>query len=392
MSSGTIVKHFKLWHREFWQMLVANLFLTMSVYMLIPVLPLWLSAEENFSNVETGLSIGIFGVGIFTFGCICSWLVEKYRRNQVCLLAMVSQSLLLLLLYYFDSLKSEFVGTGVIMLQRFALGAAFGLAQMILSSTLIIDTSESDRRTEANYAMAWFGRFALATGPFAAIVLSHFYGYAYTFLAAAGCSGIAIILVAAVNFPFRAPEESLHVISNDRFLLHGGTVLFVNMFLVSTVVGLLLTLPLNAEFYAMTLAGFALAVIAKLVVFRDAELKSEVVSGLLLLIASVLVMFNANVSDRSYVAPLLFGLGIGLIGSRFILFFIKVSRHCRRGTSQSMYMLSWESGLSFGLCIGYALFAGNCYGVLLCSLAATVSALLMYNLYTHKWFIRNRNR
>ena len=177
--------------------------------------------------------------------------------------------------------------------------------------------------------------------------------------------------------------------SLDRFLLPHGFVLFVNLLLVSTVMGLLFTLPLSAMFYGLMMVGFLLALLAQRFVFRDAELKSEVVSGLILLVAALLILL---VYPHSPVAPVLVGLGMAIISARFLLFFIKLSRHCKRGTSQSTFFLGWETGVALGLALGYATVYDQRDLLLYTCLGFTAAALLMYHLYTHAWFIRNKNR
>ena len=82
---------------------------------------------------------------------------------------------------------------------------------------------------------------------------------------------------------------------------------------------------------------------------------------------------------------------MGLIGSRFLLFFIKLSRHCQRGTSQSTFLLGWESGIAWGLGLGYALFYAQPSRALIVSLTLIVLALIMYN-FTHNWFTNHKNR
>jgi len=158
MNTQNTPVHIKLWHRDFWMLVVANLLLTMTVYVLIPVFPLWLMQTENFTPLETGLSMGAFGLGLYLLGSQCSWLVQRFRRNVVCMWAIVAIAADVMLLWYLDGLRSEFVEFWVILLHRLTLGAAFGLAQMVLSSTLIIDTCESFQRTEANHSAAWFSR------------------------------------------------------------------------------------------------------------------------------------------------------------------------------------------------------------------------------------------
>jgi ferredoxin len=204
-----------------------------------------------------------------------------------------------------------------------------------------------------------------------------------------GCALLAVVLIKLVTFPFRAPEEGVHVASFDRFLLSHGEALFTNLLLVSITMGLVLSLPLEVLFYALMMGGFLLALLAQRFVFRNAELKAEVVSGLILMLAALLVLLVAPMSP---VAPLLMGLSVGIIGSRFLLFFIKLSRHCQRGTSQSTFFLSWETGIALGVGLGYAAFYGQHDTLLYVCLALTVVALLMYHFFTHQWFLTHKNR
>ena len=375
-------------------MAIANLLLSMSVYMLIPVLPMWLVGEENFSAVETGLSMAAFALGLYLLGPLCSFLVQRYRRNKVCLWAIVIQVVSIALLLYINNKKTEFVDLWSVLLERFALGAAFGLAQMVLSSTLVIDTCESFQRTEANHGAAWFGRFALSLGPLAGIVILDNWGFDKVAFASMGCAFVAMLLIAAVDFPFRAPEENVHVFSCDRFFLGQGFLLFVNLLMIAVACGILIGCVTTVAAFGMMMGGFLLALLAQRFAFRDAELKSEVVTGLILLTAALLLILTRADKGGSVIAiaAALGGMAIGIVASRFLLFFIKLSRHCQRGTSQSTFMLSWETGLALGvgICCGLA---GTMRPIaLLTGLVLTVLSLLIYNLFTHSWFLEHKNR
>lgn len=381
--------HIHLWNKDFWLLVFADMLMSMSVTMLISTLPQWLLTTEGMTAGETGLAMAVFGSGLYVLGCLCSWLVQHYRRNVVCMWAVAALALDIALLWYIDSLRSEFVEFWVILVQRLVMGATFGLAQMVLTSTLIIDTCESAQRTEANYSASWFSRFALSLGPLAGILLMTTYGFHTTLIAAMGCAVLSLVFIKLVAFPFRAPEDRLHVMSLDRFFLPQGTVLFVNLLLVGTVAGLVLSRPLSLLFYTLMMGGFLLAILAQRFVFREAELKSEVLSGLVLLGCSLLVLL---VKPLSPVAPLLFGLAVGIISSRFLLFFIKLSRHCQRGTSQSTCLLAWETGLAAGLGLGYGCFFLTGHLLLYVAMGLTLVSLAMYHFLTHSWFMRNKNR
>ena len=154
MNSQNTPIHVRLWHRDFWLMSIANMLLAMSIYILVPSMPIWLLETERFSQLEVGMAMGAFAFGLYIFGALCSWLVQRFRRNRICIYSIALMIGSISILYYVQGLRSEFVEFWVILLQRVLLGATFGLAQMILLSTLIIDTSESDKRTEANQSAA----------------------------------------------------------------------------------------------------------------------------------------------------------------------------------------------------------------------------------------------
>lgn len=392
MNSQNTPIHVRLWHRNFWSLLFANLMLAMAVYILVPSFPVWLLETENYSAQKVGLSMAAFGLGLYLLGCFNSWLVQRFRRNRVCIFSMVGMLCSISVLYYIQGIERYYVEFWLIVCQRLMLGATFGLAQMVLSSTLIIDVSESFQRTEANHSAAWFSRFAMSLGPFVGLLMINYKSFDAVLLAASVCVVMAMVLVLTVRFPFRTPDDNLPLVSSDRFLLTGSAPLLVNVMLVALVVGMLMSLGLSDRFYAVVMVGFFLAILSQRFVFRDAELKSEIVTGLILLFVVQLLIYTRPLPIIWYIAPLLLGLSVGIICSRFLLFFIKLSRHCQRGTSQSTYILGWESGVAFGIGLGYALFMNEWKELLLTGMVLTALALAFYNFYVHKWFLEHKNR
>lgn len=392
MNTQNTPVHIRLWHRDFWLMAIANLLLTVAVYALIPVMPGWLMQTENLTLQETGMIMGAFGVGIFLFGCFTSYLVQRFRRNIACIWAILLMTALLGWLYYLDLQKSQFFDFQVLLVQRLALGAAFGVAQMILSSTLIIDTCESFQRTEANHSASWFSRFALSIGPLTGLIVDRLAGFSNVLLVTIGCSLAAIIFILLVHFPFRTPEENVRLMSLDRFFLPQGWPLIINLIIVTFIMGLLLSTTHSELFYGMVMVGFMAALVAQRFVFRDADIESEVITGLVLISVALLMMLTRQQTIVSFAAPMFIGFGLGIIGSRFLLFFIKLSRHCQRGTAQSTFFLAWECGLALGVGTGYGLLELQAGLVLQVSLVTAVAALLFYHFFTHGWYLRHKNR
>lgn len=406
MDTQNTPVHVKLWHREFWMLAVANLLLMMSVYMLIPTLPPHLF-REGLSATEVGSVMGVYGIGLFLLGGFCSYWVQRYRRHHVCQYAIVGVVVSVALLYYLAHTNVH-LGCWPYLLARLLQGACLGLAQMTLSSTLVIDTCESFLRTEANHSAAWFARFALSLGPMVALVGFFCFGFSAVLALSMGFSICAVALIGMVRFPFKAPEEHLVHFSLDRFFLPQGFTLFLNLVLISTVVGLLLSLPHAELFYGMMMVGFLVALLAEKFAFADADLKSEVVTGIIMLAAAVLILFTRHRVAVCFVAPAMIGFGVGIIGSRFLLFFIKLAKHCQRGTSQSAFFLAQELGISIGLFLGIG-FLGNHSvtpqlrgflpvvhvaheNILLLSLVLLALSMVVYNFWVHPWYMKHRNR
>lgn len=372
-------------------MALANMLLSMSAYMLIPLLSGWLM-EIGFSPIQVGIVYGSFALGLYLLGGFCSWLVQRFRRNWVCMVSVLTVALSIFFFCSVGLAQRSMIGISLVIAQAMLVGAAYGLAQMVLASTLVIDKCESFQRTEANYADAWFSRFSLSLGPLIGVILLQLTDYKMAFCCAGSCAVLAFVLIKLVHFPFRAPEETVHLYSTDRFFLKKGLPVYVNLLLYTFAVGMLLSMNPSHLFYGMLMVGFFIALLAIRFVFINADIRSEVITGSVLLIASFLMMALRRDVTVNYVAPMLVGCGIGIISSRLLLFLLKLSRHCQRGTSQSTFMLSWETGLALGLATGFAVFPSRDDSMLMTALTITVIALIMYQFYTHDWFMKHKNR
>lgn len=393
MNTQNTPIHPKLWHREFWLMAFANLLLSMAVYMLIPILPKYLMEVEGMSTMQVGIVMGAYVIGLFALGPLCSWLITRYRRNRVCLFSVLLMALSFTLYTHAHQwLDIDTHDTFVYALYRFILGVTFGLSQMILCSTLIVDVSESFQRTEANHSAAWFGRFALSLGPMAAILIDKWVagGIYLVFDISFFMTLAGMILICMVKFPFKIPDENVSVFSFDRFFLPSGWLLFMNLVLIMIVLGILLTLNVNAHFYGMMMCGFFLALLSEKYVFANVEPKREAITGLVVMAIAILILL-ARPQAFEYISPTFLGLGIGIIGSRFLLYFIQLSLHCQRGTSQSTFFLAWESGMGIGLFLGYVLFESSEQKIW-CVLVLIVLSFLMYMFVTHPWCMRHKHR
>lgn len=391
MDTQNIPVHVRLWNKHFWLLAMANLLLVMSSYMLVATIPLRMEVR-GYSILQIALVMGVFFIGIYLFGSLSGYLVQRYRRKNVFNLSILLLLAVTGVLYYLSSLPYNSFDYMLLIGLRFMQGAFYGLSQLVLLSTLIIDTVEAVHRTEANHAATWFGRFALSLGPLAGIYVYQSMNFGSVLILSCICLLVAFVFVNLIRFPFRMPSEDYSRFSFDRFLLKGSHWLFVNVVLVTSVVGVLLSIEHTPRFYGMMMLGFVIAILAERFVFADADLRSEATTGMIVIGIAVLLMITRRQESDSYIVPILIGLGVGLIGSRFLLFFIKMSDHCQRGTSQSTFLLAWETGIGIGLVLSYGLFHLEQPLVLWVCLGILAASLILYDTFIHSWYIKHKHR
>lgn len=391
MDTQNIPVHVRLWNKHFWLLAMANLLLVMSSYMLVATIPLRMEVR-GYSILQIALVMGAFFIGIYLFGSLSGYLVQRYRRKNVFNLSILLLLAVTGVLYYLSSLPYNSFDYMLLVGLRFMQGSFYGLSQLVLLSTLIIDTVEAVHRTEANHAATWFGRFALSLGPLAGIYVYQSMNFGSVLILSCICLLVAFVFVNLIRFPFRMPSEDYSRFSFDRFLLKGSHWLFVNVVLVTSVVGVLLSIEHTPRFYGMMMLGFVIAILAERFVFADADLRSEATTGMIVIGIAVLLMITRRQESVSYIVPILVGLGVGLIGSRFLLFFIKMSDHCQRGTSQSTFLLAWETGIGIGLVLSYGLFHLEQPLVLWVCLGILAASLILYDTFVHSWYIKHKHR
>lgn len=382
--------HISLWNRDFWLLAIANFLLSMAVYMQLSAVDDVLKQAMGcgLPSVYGGMVLGVYGLGIFILGPYCNYLTQRYPRKRVCMWAVAVMLGIELLLHYVIGSPSGSTLFWTGLTGMFCYGASFGLAQMVLSSTLIIDATESVQRTEANYASAWFRRFALAGGPLLAIVLPAPTFADVRFL----CYAVVVALLWLTRMPFKSPDDDTHVFCTDRFYLSQGRWLTLNLLPITITLGMSVAMAFDNETFFVQLAlGFVIALIAEKYMFANADLQSEFITGCFMIIAALLLYITrSGMPVVEHLAPCLIGIGSGLIGSRILMFFIKLAHHCQRGTAQSSYFLSWELGLAIGLFLTEWL--GEYHELDTVGLVLTIVALIFYHFFTHPWYLRHRSR
>lgn len=337
----------------------------------------WQMRHAGYDGLLVGANVLAFALGVWIPGSLNAYLIECFYRKR---LFYGSVAVLVA-----SGLASGLAGTAAEILGlRVVQGGAAAVALLALG-TLVNDLSPSTRRTRVDTLLSWFRRIALPCGLSAGAWFPGAVGTSLAFILALVPAACAMLVVAPVHVPFRAPLRRERC-SCDRFWLPQAFPLVLNLLPAAAAAGMLfgtVTQPLE---YGCLAIGCLLGVWCERVALASADERAQIGSGLLMMAAGTLLYAHGGAA-ASVVALLLLGAGIGQVMSRFLLYFLKLPGHCQRATAQHTYMLTGETGLA----LGYAAACGgvpSCWGVL----ALAGSALALYVWITHPWFVKHRDR
>lgn len=389
------IKQDRLWTRNFVQAYVSNFLLYTALYMLLPVLPFYISGKFGVSLTVSGLIMGVFALSMFFFGPFYSYLIDAFKRKRICMLSVLAVT----------AVFGGYISSGTLLwitILRIMQGSFFGVAST-LGTTVAIDITTSKRRSESNTCFSWASRLGMVAGPIIGLYLYQYKDALAVFHASIVAGVLAFLFISMVHVPFRAPMGSC-LCTIDRFLLPKGWIASLNLVLISFSFGALLVginvyaLSVNQQgvisyFFALMGGGFILAMIANKLVFENADIRSQIMSGLILMGASLLLLITHVQFTAFLTAAVLMGLGLGLVASNFLLIFIKLSEHCQRGTANTTYCLSWEVGVAAGLIEGCYLIENQSFIAVfqVCVIVLSVASVF-FLIFTNGHFHRNKKR
>ena len=376
--------HSSLRSINFWRIIIINLMVSSLVYMLMPLWPLMLEHNESVPVQTSGWMMMLFGIGLFIPGPFSSYLVDKYRRKDVCLWAIT----LLVLVSLLSMLELPLWAVGAL---RFAQGVSFALFHIVLGSTILIDITVSERRDLASYIYFWACRFALGLGPaFGILALQPQLWYYLRFFPVL-CGIVAVYLVARIDLPFRTPLEP-KVLSFDRCWLVRGWPFAVLLFPVTFALGVEMAGNLHPLFFVFLLCGFVLALILHFTVFYRSDMRAEIFTGYLFVFASFLILLTIQENSFTRIAAMLLGYGVGCVTGRVQYFLTQMSKHTERGSAQGTYKLTFEAGICFGFFFTCSLGSSFIQGMQIVCLCLVASSALLYLVFVHPWYLRHMTR
>lgn len=359
-------------------MCLANLLLISAVSMQFAAL-LCMPVQEMPLDNAVMLYNAVFVVGLFLPGPVGAYMVDKFRRKNV-------YSFSLIILLAVTALMYVSRGAEAFITARLVGGVMVGLAQITLGSTLLNDLAVSQTRTSSDYSFAWSALVAIPAGLGLGYFVISVAGFNTVLAVSAAMLLVSLMLVSSLEVPFRAPMCP-PLFGLDRFWQKNDLVPFLNLLLASVPLGALIVTLTSWHFWAFAAIGALATRLVRRQVFRNADMRAEIVAGLLCVFFALLIILLRVDDGYRRTASFMFGAGMALASTRFLLYFLKLTGHCQRGTAQNTYMLARECGYAAGFAVALLTPAA-----LELSLAAAILSALFYVFVTHPWFMRHNDR
>jgi len=357
---------------------IANFIFVAAVFMQFGALVFKGMAGEADMRV-LALALSSFVAGLFVLGPFSSYFVARFQRKSVYRWSLFLLLLLSAVLFQWQSLA-------VSSLVRFGEGMLCGVAQVALGSTMLNDLTVSEKRTVSDYYFAWIALAGIPLGMAASFCLMSLGSFDVVLATSMGMILLSMIIVGRIRVPFRAPIN-VKKISCDRFWQKNDFLPFLNLLLFSTVFGVFLADNFQPLMLVFATAGILLAHPLRVMIFTDADVRAEIVTGMILVLAAMLIPMATESATSLHASALILGAGIGLSSSRFLLYFLKLIGHCQRGTAQNTYMLSRECGYAIGFVLAF--FVPNPLWV---AMPVLLISIVLYLAVTHPWFLKHNDR
>lgn len=343
--------------------LAANFLLFFAFYLILPILPFYLTEVFNTNNAAIGIILSSYTIAALCIRPFSGFLLDSFSRKPLYLVAY----------FIFVAIFAGYMLAGILSLfimYRVIHGLAFGMVT-VGGNTIVIDITPSSRRGEAIGYYGLMNNTAMSIGPMVGLFLHDIYSFETIFLCSLISGTIGFVMACLVKTPPKQPIKR-EPISLDRFILLKGIPAGVSLLLLSIPYGMTTTyvamyakeigITLNTGlFFTFMAVGMA---VSRLFSGRQVDKGriTEVISlgsylvcicFFLLAACGSLMKINPELTTvLFFVIPLLLGVGFGTMFPAFNSLFVNLAPNSKRGTATSTYLTSWDVGIGIGLTLG----------------------------------------
>lgn len=386
-------------------MLVANFMLFFGFWLLIPVLPFYLTETFGCTPSSIGFILCCYTVAALCMRPFSGYLLDTFARKPLYLIAYL----------VFTAMFLGYILAGTLTLfiaLRFVHGLAFGTVT-VGGNTIVIDIMPSARRGEG---LGYFGltnNLAMSIGPMVGLFMHNNHcPFNIIFACALSASIIGLLSASSVKTSYK-PTIKRPPLSLDRFLLIKGIPAGIALLLLSVPYGMTTNyvamyaqqIGIKAEtgfFFTWMAIGMAVSRIfsGKWV---DKGYVTQVISigfylitscFFLLAFCSNLIIWNHMVCTwLFFIIALGLGIGFGIMFPAYNTLFVNLAPNNQRGTATSTYLTSWDVGIGIGMLTGgYIAQISTFNKAYLFGACLTVISMLYFNLKVAPHYHKNKLR
>ena len=347
----------RLWNANFVKVATANFLLFFAFYLLMPLLPLYLS--ETFHSTKDVIGAVLSGhiLSALIYRPFSGYVVDSFPRKQV----------LMVTFFLFFIFFAGYLVAGTLLLftiVRTLHGIPFG-GLTVANSTVAIDVLPSSRRSEGIGYYGLSNNLAMAIGPTVAVyVYNYVHDFDVLFWMSLITAGIGLAVDASVKLKPREQVKPKQAMSLDRFFLTIGWQLFFTMMAFGYAYGVLSTYLAiygkermgvtsgTGTFFLILAVGLMLSRLQGARALRQGRLTQNASMGMLISLVGYTLFVAVPNLWGYYGAAVLIGLGNGHIWPAYQNMFINLATHAQRGTANSTLLVAWDVGIGIGVVIG----------------------------------------
>ena len=344
--------------------LAANFLLYFGFWLLIPVLPFYLSEVFSAGNSTIGIILSCYTVAALCIRPFSGYFLDSFARKPLYLMAD----------FIFISMFAGYIIAGsltLFIMFRIIQGVSFGMVT-VGGNTVVIDIMPSSRRGEGLGYYGLSNNIAMAVGPMSGLFL-HDAGMSFTtiFCCSLGSCMAGFVCASLVKTPYKPPVRR-EPISLDRFILLKGIPAGISLLLLSIPYGMTTNyvamyakqIGINATtgfFFTFMAIGMAISRIFSGKIVDRGKITQVISAGLYLVVFSFfllsacvyLISWNNMVCTIVFFSvALLLGVGFGIMFPAYNTLFVNLAPNSQRGTATSTYLTSWDVGIGIGMLTG----------------------------------------
>lgn len=346
----------KLFNRNFIILCLVTLSQSMSFFLILPVMPLYLVVDLGVSKSLAGAVVSLYAIAALLARPISGYIVDSFQRRPVLIIATLGMAAACSGYIFLVNLL-------LFSLARFAHGAFFGVATTS-SNTIAIDNMPPNKIGSGIGLIGVMVSLSMALAPMLGLTLMRKFSAHAAFVSSALIAALSVLLCMLVAAPKREiqPRKGTLLKPQNLFLREGllpGMVYLLTIFSYGLVSNYLALLAHEREldassgaFFLFLSAGLVLSRIFSGILMDKGYLAPAIIAGKVTIIFSFVYLLSGATSFNLLSSGLFLGLGFGLCIPAYQGLIISLSGPERRGTANSTFYLSMDMGIGLAVLSG----------------------------------------